>query len=100
VVSNIKEAQKKLKSEYARVQSEQGILRKIPIFGSMYNWWSPVNTQVPGVLFIFGNKIIYRYLDSSKPELFNTFTSIPGNDHRSVKCSRLFSIVCSFDALC
>jgi hypothetical protein len=51
VVSNIKEAQKKMKNEAERIQSERGLIRKLPIFGSVYNWWSPVQTEIPGSSF-------------------------------------------------
>jgi len=46
--SGIKEAQERLRRENERIEAEQGIIRKIPIVGSVWNWWMPSNQTLPG----------------------------------------------------
>jgi len=46
--SGIKEAQERIRRENERIEAELGIIRKIPIFGSVWNWWMPSNQTLPG----------------------------------------------------
>jgi hypothetical protein len=47
VAASVRVAAQKLKQESERVSQEEGIIRKIPIVGSMWNWWAPVEKSTP-----------------------------------------------------
>jgi hypothetical protein len=38
----VKETEAKMKQESEELRNQTGIIRKLPIVGSMWNWWSPV----------------------------------------------------------
>jgi hypothetical protein len=44
----IKEAEDRIRQETERLEAEQGIIRKIPIVGSVWNWWNPANQILRG----------------------------------------------------
>jgi hypothetical protein len=47
----IKEAEERLRFQTERIEAEQGIIRKIPIVGSVWNWWSPTSPTPLGNTF-------------------------------------------------
>eukprot|EP01096_Ripella_sp_DP13-Kostka_P007214 TRINITY_DN2622_c0_g2_i1.p1 TRINITY_DN2622_c0_g2~~TRINITY_DN2622_c0_g2_i1.p1 ORF type:complete len:373 (+),score=159.42 TRINITY_DN2622_c0_g2_i1:325-1443(+) len=45
ILRGIKEAQQQLEQEIENTNKEIGIVRNIPVVGSLMNWWSPVKTD-------------------------------------------------------
>eukprot|EP01124_Arcella_intermedia_P022189 TRINITY_DN3258_c0_g3_i1.p1 TRINITY_DN3258_c0_g3~~TRINITY_DN3258_c0_g3_i1.p1 ORF type:complete len:729 (-),score=184.24 TRINITY_DN3258_c0_g3_i1:2-2188(-) len=60
VESGIKEAEERLKKEQERLESQQGIIRKIPIVGNVLNWWSPVEVASKGNSFSLLTTEVYE----------------------------------------
>jgi len=48
IESGIKEAEERLRKQNERLEAEGGLIRKIPIVGSVWNWWSPANQNLRG----------------------------------------------------
>jgi len=59
----IKEAEERLRYQTERIEAEQGIIRKIPIVGSVWNWWSP-SSPTP-----FGNTFSLLTTKVSEPRM-------------------------------
>jgi hypothetical protein len=47
----VKETEATMKKESEELRSQTGLIRKIPIVGSMWNWWSPVRDPRKGKKF-------------------------------------------------
>ncbi|KAI3380071.1 hypothetical protein SNEBB_006966 [Seison nebaliae] len=51
VQEGIREASSAIERENQRIRNEEGVVRKIPLVGNLYNWWSPYQVEKKGQCF-------------------------------------------------
>lgn len=72
VQSSIKEAQEKIRKQTEKEESQVGIIRKLPVVGSVFNWWSPIKVMEKGSSFnIMTNEL------KPQPTILNSGSNTP-----------------------
>lgn len=68
LTQGIKAAEKHMKVENELADVQQGIMRSIPVVGSVFNWFSPVEKQVHGKSFDIGSTSLRNVVLSPSPK--------------------------------